>query len=526
MRAIIYLYLTIIKNKILYLRKKPAYLLLYGIILLSVVGIIISSAFTKKEILVGTSYSDIRILYGIIAGLASLFLYSFISTGLSTGSTLFSMEDVGILFPSPISSKKILIYGLVKQMGTTLFSAFFILYQGYNLKKHFGLGYSSLFNIVLIYAILLFWFQLLSISIYIFSNGNPARKNIVKGFAVGFLGIILLFFYISYLKNDGIIVDSILGLMDFLPFQFLPAIGWSVMFFNAFIQGKVIFIAISMLLFLLTTVLMISLFTNGDADYYEDVLNGTIFLNERTEAAKNGKTVFKKVKVKGSKTGLKNGKGSSAIFYKNVLEKSRSSRFIFVDFYTVFATVGSGFAAKMIHSPDFLYIILGVLIYVQFFMATMGSLSKELKLHYIYLIPEKSIKKIFSASITSMIKPFADAIFIFTAVGIFSETSFLLNLFLGLAYGFSGAIFVSYFVLLRRIFGGTPNKIVSSIVGIVLLLIILSPGIGTSVVAVMMLPPTLTFLGTLPFTLCCALITLIVFLLCGNLLDKSEFGNG
>ncbi len=525
MKALGYLLITTFKNRILNLKKKPAYLILYGIIALSVLGMFISYSQMGSQIKNYRTYTDIRILYAIIAGVGLLFLFSFVSTGLSTGSTLFNMADVGLLFVSPISSKKILIYGLIKQMATTFITAIFILFQVNTIKQSFGLDMGSILNIFLIYAIILFFGQLMSIAVYIFTNGQPRRKMLIKSILYGSIALLLGAVYVLHLTHGGSILNNVMELMDSRPFHFLPVSGWAVMFIKATIEGRLIFIIVSLSLFLVTSIAMISLFTTGDADYYEDVLNSTEIVYSRLQDAKDGKKVFntKKVKVKEEQTGLKGGKGSSTFYYKHLLEKKRTSRFLFIDTYTIFASIGAAILCRYINKDFSVYIILGILVYFQFFLTILGKLSNELTKPYIYLIPEKSMTKVLAASITTLLKPCVDAIIIFTVVCIFSRTSPLLNLFLALAYASSGAIFVSYTLLCQRIFGGQPNKLISSMLGITLFMVILSPGIGASITAILLLPKTLTFLGTLPFTLCCVGITIFVFIVCGDLLDKAEY---
>jgi len=222
-------------------------------------------------------------------------------------------------------------------------------------------------------------------------------------------------------------------------------------------------------------------------------------------------------------TGLRGGKGVSAIFYKHMLEKKRSSRFLFVDTYTVLAAAGAGIAAYLMDMEFSVYIILGILVYIQFFMTILGRLADELSKPFLYMIPEKSIRKVAAASLTTLIKPCIDAVIIFTVVCILSGTSPLLNLFLALAYASSGAIFVSYTLLCQRVFGGQPNKLISAGLGLSLFMIVMAPGLGTSVAATLMLPAQFKFLGTFPFTFCCIVISIFIFVVCGDLLDKSEY---
>lgn len=523
MKGLGYLFLTIAKNKILSLRKKPALLILYVIVIVSIIFTFI--AYKKSPTSFGySSYLDIRYLYAIIAGIGLLFVFSFIETGLSNGSTLFTMADVGLLFVAPISSKKILLYGLIKQMGTTMFTAVFILYQTFNLRKSFGLSFGDILNIFIIYAIILFFCQLLSMAIYVYSNGNLLRKKVIRMIFIGLIVILVAGVFFLQSQNGGTLIGNVLQLIDLKLFRIVPVAGWAVMFFSATMEGNMVFTIISLSLFLLSSILIIMLFTHGEADYYEDVLHSTEVNYAKLQDAKDGKRISytKKVKVKEQLTGINKGTGYIVIFYKHMLEAKRTNRFAFVDKYTILASIGAAIACKNIDSPN--YIILCFLIYIQFFMAMLGKLNMELSKPYIYMIPEKSVKKVFAASMTTLLKPMVDAVIIFSIVCIVSKTSPLLNLFLALAYASSGCFFVSFSLLCQRLLGGQPNKIIASIAGFSFFLVLLGPGIGISIAAIMFLPASITFLGTLPYTLSGILITIIVFVVCGDLLDKSELG--
>lgn len=525
MKALVYLLLTTLKNRILSLRKKPAMLILYLIMILGITAIIIAANLGDKEQVATPNFADIRILYGITSGVALLFLFSFISTGLSTGSTLFTMADVGLLFVSPITSRRILVYGLIKQLGTTFLSAIFILYQVGTIKASFGLKASSIFSIFIIYAIMIFFCQLMSIAIYIFTNGNQKRKKAVQSIFYGVLGLLALWIYFEYTKQTGSILSAVLNIIDNKIFQYIPVTGWATMFMKASIEGNLLYIGISLLLFLVAGSILITLFTSGDADYYEDVLTSTEITFNRLQDAKEGKmnTIKRKVKVKEKLTGINRGKGTSAIFYKHLCEKRRTSRLLFIDTYTILAAGGSGILMYFMKDKNSVYMILGILVYIQFFFTILGKLTVELTKPYIYMIPEKSIKKVLAASITTLLKPCIDGAIIFTVVCIISRTSPLLNLFLALAYASSGAIFVGYALLCQRIFGSQPNKLISGMLGLTLFMVVIAPGVGASVAAIFLLPESLIFLGTFPFTFCCIAITILIFATCGNLLDKAEY---
>lgn len=523
MRGLIYLILTIMKNRVLSLKKKPGILIAYIICALSFIGILVLSLSDGDNSASLSDFADIRILYGIIAGLGLVLLYTFISTGLSTGGTLFTMSDVSLLFTAPISPVTILIYGLVKQLGTTFLASILILFQYSNLKTSFNISGPGMFSVFFIYATISFLGQLLSIAVYVYTNGNPKRKSLIRNILyLIFIGV-GAFIFLKYRAN-GNILESLLNVVDSRIFHIIPLAGWATMFIKASMEKDLLFLIIGIGLFVLASIFIILMITAGEADYYEDVLLSTEVAYNKLQVAKEGKIAGskKKVKIRKNEVGIGKGNGADTLFYKHLLEMKRSSRFMFFDSYTLLVTIGAGIFSYFMKEEYSGYIILGTLVYILFFFTIMGRLTIELTKPFIYMMPDKSMKKIFAASLTNIIKPFIDGLIIFFVVCLIGKTSPLLNLFFALAYGCSGLLFISFTILSQRFLGGQLNKFIVFMFEIILLMLILAPGLIASVMAVLSLPETFTFLGTLPYSLWCLFISVIVFLICGNLLDKTE----
>jgi hypothetical protein len=412
-------------------------------------------------------------------------------------------------------------------MGKALLAALFILYQVGNLKVQFGYGMKEIWALFIIYAVLVLFSQLVSIGIYIYSNGNAYRKNIVKTILYVSMGAIILAGYTLQQTQHVGIMEAVFRLVDSKWFGYVPVAGWATMFFKGIADGVLASVFISLALFIGISILVISLLTIGPADYYEDVLISTEVTFNKLHAAKEGRSIpskgTKKIKVRDEDEGILKGKGAMTIAYKHILEMKRSSRFIFIDGYTIFAAIGVGIAGYNFKSTEAAYGILAVTIYLQFFLTLFGRLKSELIKPYIYLIPEKSIKKVFAASVTSMMKPCIDAVIIFAVLAAIRGADPFTCIFLALAYAASGAVFTGLTILYQRVLGGQPNRLVQMLIGMTLLLVVMAPAIISSVAAAYLLPDYLEFLCTLPYTIFCVLFTLIMFLTCGNLIEKSEY---
>lgn len=526
MKALTYLIIIQLKNRLIQLKKKPALLILYIFIAAMLVLVFFASFMMDRE---GRemNFADERIMLLILGALGVLFLGSYVSTGLSTGSTLFSMPDVGLLFVAPISSKKILFYGLVSTLGKTILTSTFILFQVSTLKSSFGYGAKELFALIFIYVMMLVFGQLLAIATYMFSSVNSRRRSIIHASIYVFLGLLLIVYLLIWRSEDIGWFQAFLKMIDSRAFRFIPMGGWAIMFFSGVSSGSILDIVISLALFILFSTIFIIFLTSGKADYYEDVLQSTETTYQKLTAAREGKTVShtnKKIKFRDNDKGILKGKGAITIAYKNFLEMKRKSRFIFVDGLTIFITIAVAIAGYNLRGKEgSSFGVLGMLLYIQFFITAFGPLKFELTKPHIYMIPEKSIKKVFAASVTSMIKPIVDSVFIFTALGIIGQVNIMQCIFLALSYSACNILYVGITILYQRVLGGQPNMIAKAFVGIGLILLLLGPPILVSVFVGFMLPKGLLFLATLPFIICCLLFTFVIFLTCGNLLDRADF---
>lgn len=527
MKALVYLFVTQIKNRILSLRKKPGLMVLYGFVALIVIGsIIITIVSGNQQITIENV--DYRVLFIFLSGFGLLYLYTFTYSGLSTGSSFFTMADVGLLFVAPISPKKVLIYGLINAIGKTVFASIFIFYQIPNLKKMFGFGFTELFALFFIYVAMIMFCQILSIGVYIFSNGNQKRKTIVKTILYIIISVLIIAVYLIVNKENVGVFDAIKLMLDSKWFGFMPVLGWTVMFFKGVIAGSMIEIIVSLVLYLGIGFILVSLLTTNDADYYEDVLHSTEVTYQRLLDYKEGRAVSsntnRKIKVKNEEKGLLKGKGATVIVYKHLLEMKRSSRFIFIDLQTIIIAIGVAIAGYSIQIEGGYYIILAIVIYLQYFVNVFGRIKLELIKPYIYLVPDSSFKKILAASASSIIKPCIDSIFIFSALALVGGAGILDCIFMAIAYSCSGAMFVSLTVVYQRVLGGQPSRVAQVILGLFIMVVVIAPAVVASVLfKILLLPEYLGFLATLPYSIICLIFALIMFISCSNILDNAEY---
>ena len=211
------------KNRLLALFRHPGKLVVYILLVVLLVNSVISTALTPQADLGG--FLDLRILHGAYLGVLLLFTVPILLNALQKGTTFFGMSDVNLLFVSPISPKKILAYGLMKQMGRTLLMMFFFLFYGAMMAQTFGIVWTDTLALVVGAAVTLFSVQVLSLLLYNFTNGNPARVRTAKAILYVYLaaiaGIILLEF-----TEGGSNMEALLAAVSSPKLEYLPLLGW------------------------------------------------------------------------------------------------------------------------------------------------------------------------------------------------------------------------------------------------------------------------------------------------------------
>lgn len=531
MKALSYLIIISIKNRILELKKKPAMLVLYIIVGLLIIGGVISSLNLNKNTnpeITNLSYK-LNIFYIIVLVCTAFILLFNMFAGLENGATLFDMADVNHVFVAPISPMKILFYGIIKQLGKVFLSSIFIFYQIGNLKGSLDFGFSEIIFLFILMIIISFISQLLAMSVYIFSNGNESRKQKIKT-GLLFIGVIILIYaYIQVKLSEEVFYIAILKMMESRFIQYIPLVGWSLMLMKAVIEGNALLIFISIGLYIIFSILLVIFIAVGDRDYYEDVLVSTEITHDVLKAVKEkdfsrrNPNQQKKIKVKERVMGIHKGQGAWTIFYKQILEMRRLSKIAWLDSFTIILAIIITGLSYYIDFEYLSYIILGTLLYIQFIFSMIAGINLEISSHYIFLIPDKSYKKIIAIILKPIVKAFLDGLIFFAILVIMGRENIITAILLLLAYSVSVGLFQALFILYQRLLKGQPNIIVRILISIIIIVTVFIPILIGTIILVFVLPKNLMFLSLLPFILVSLLVIVIIISTCRNLFDKTEY---
>lgn len=526
--ALTYLTATKLKNQLKSILKSPAHLI-YGVVMIAVLVFMAFSGNSMQEDL-----SELRPrqeLIFIIMGFFTIMFVTVFMQAYSNGSSMFTLSDVNLLFPSPIRATKVLFYGLFRQLGTSILLGVFLLFQYSWLNGLYGIHYVELVLIILGYAMTIFLAQFTAMALFVYTSDNLGAQRIVRIVAYGLVLVLLLSAIASILPSfDG------KDFMQLLPkatefftnpiVLVFPVSGWISGIFLGLVTGNYLFCALYGLLIVLCAVLLAILIIRSKKNFYEDVIKAAETSQSAINAKKEGQigeVVGKNVKV--GKVGLGKGRGASAIFYKHMLENRRSGLFFISNLSLIF--IACAIAAAFFMKEAGMIAIFSMATYMQIFSVMLGRFTRELSKPYIYLIPESPLKKLLYAIAESMLTSFFEALIMFIPVGLIVGAG-VPDIVLCIVARMSFALlFTSANIVLERVFGGVRSKGLVMFFFILVTLLMVVPGI---VAAVLVSFSGITFFseyGLVLLTIAAAnlFVSLLVLYLCRNLLQYAELNN-
>ncbi|QSX06605.1 putative ABC exporter domain-containing protein [Sedimentibacter sp. zth1] len=465
--------MTRIKNMIKDCKKHPSRLILLLFFIAMMVIVIIGAYSSPTEV---NELRDINEIFAIVFAFYGFLFCTTIMIGFSSGASFFKMADINLLFQTPISTKRILIYGLFRQLGTSIWVGFFIFFQYSILHNTYGINFLGLLSIFIGYCLIFFCSQLTAMAIYSYTCNDDKKKKILKSVIIGVLSIILLYIFKDLFFTSTNKLQAIVSSVNAKWLNFIPIIGWLKAFVVGIISGDIIYLIGGILATLAYVALFVYIVSTMNSDYYEDVLQATEVSYSAITAAKEGKIKETPHKVKTGKTGLKRGNGSNVFFYKHMLEDRRSGIFLLDRNSLIFIVVciGFGFFTKESGSilPAFAFAT-----YMQLLTSSLGRWVRELIYPYIYLIPDNAFKKLICITKENMLKIVLEAILIFVPLGIILNASALDVLACILARIGFGMLFMAGNILIERLFGQIVNKTLIIFLYFIVMIVLMLPGV-------------------------------------------------
>lgn len=536
--ALGYLTATKLKNQVKDLAHSPAKLV-YAVVM---VALLVFSVMGRS----GQELDEPQPMYQLTAMLTLFYGFMFLlilgTGGNSAKTPMFTLSDVTLLFPAPLHPNRVLIYGLMRQLGLSLVMALVLVFQYGWLKVLFGITWAHMALIILGFAICIFLAAFCSMAIYTRTSGKENAVTVLR--TCIYAGVVLYLAGLAYACRGALLpllsggqdymgaVESCAGFLSSFPGLLFPVAGWAAAIIGGLLSGDMGLVLAGAVLCLALVAVLAVLVVTCKNNYYEDVLETAELAQSNVTAQKEGKVnevVPKNVKV--GKTGLHKGWGASALYYKHRIENRRSGVFILSNMSLIFVAIILFCSFIMGRSMDGdvgagLIATFSIATYMQIFSESMGRFNRELIKPYIYLMPEPPLKKLLYAIKETLLADVVEAVVIFVPAGLLVGAG-AVDIVLCIVARISFALlFTAGNVLVERVFGTVSSKALILFFYFVALLVMALPGVAVGAVLMAVLPEGFGFAGLfLGMTAVNVPISILVMYLCRNLLQYAELNN-
>lgn len=521
--------LWILRNNILEIKDDPKRLIIYSLYIFWIGSLIFKSISSIKRGNLGKNPLNLNESYisAIYFSLITIILFYNIIKGMNKSSTFFSMGDVHMLFPSPISSNKILLYSMIRKTILNFFMYGLIVIAFLPTianSVEIDLTYLPFLYLGFISFIL----TIEPLNFMLFTITSKYRNKVIVKILV-YLSIVLFILYImiSALGKGNLLSNIIIALNnDYL--NYIPIVGWSRSSFIIPIEGMTTYRLISTVSMFLFIIVCVSLSYIFAGDYYEDVIKTT----EKKESKRRKKRGIDKQDnplkffTKKGKINVKiTGKGSKALMWKNKVEYKRTDihqYFSILSLMFLIMGIMTGYFTRNIENNIPIYIITSVLAYVIFIFSATMSRSNELSKPYIYLIPGTYISKILYLNSVDFIRMVINGGLFYIPFIFFSNIS-IINLIILWIFivSFYSLNIISNF-LVRIVFPNSlDQKTLFPIFFILQLILLIIPGFIIGMILLAILNNTIgIFMG---FSVSNIILTIIVIFMSDSLFQKLEW---
>lgn len=317
------------------------------------------------------------------------------------GTSIFTMPDVNLLFPSPKKPQSVLLFKVILQMGLIIVSSIYLVFQLPNLVLNLGLSLPVAISILAIWLLIAAVGKLFSVLTYTLTATYINLRKYIRPFVIVVLLMLMCIYGFTFVTKGLSPLDTAKLLFSSKGFGYIPIWGWITALTGYCLNSQWGLAIVFFILNILGILVLVYGIWNLKADFYEDALTSTTLMSEKLEAAKAGMVAKKRSKKLKIETDFENkdmfGNGPQVFFRKVVYNRARFAKFGFLTStattYLLFYILMGVLDIKVLHSNSLL--IAGLLMSLFVFFRNYGNpLVHECEVNFIYLVPESPYKKV------------------------------------------------------------------------------------------------------------------------------------
>lgn len=471
------------------------------------------------------------IVIGILILIVCISLYKAVE---KYNPTQFTISDVNYLFPSPINSRTLYVFAMVRNsfINTVRIFISLIIYWVVGLSYFMPKNSRAIYVIIAFFLISVF-LQTTTYLIYFLSIRFKIGK-IIRIAVKAFILFIIIYLIWNLFKNNNNLLSALVSTLNGKIFSNIPVIGWAKdMIISPVTQGAPPNFQTFKLF--ITTVIVGFFSVYFAQDYYEEASTSTEYRVKIKEALKNKNGEAEKLLEERNKKSKKDKrintsvggefKGPGAFIWKQALIAKRKKGTVFFSWFNVLAfaaAVGIGYLLRNETVGGFVGMYVGAYFGILLVLPTILSpLKEEMKKQYIFLLPGRAKYKILSVYSILFINSLINCILgtfpilIFARKISFIEVFALLILIITTVYLVLLAVLI--FTLIMPAYDDGKNAMFIYILNI----IIFSPSIVTAVITGIFFTKAV-YVILLSFSISSIIIIILLIILSDWLFSKLE----
>ncbi len=335
-------------------------------------------------------------------------------TGEKSGSGIFQMADVNLLFQAPMKPQSVLLFRLIFKMSALVAAGLYLVFQIPNLHMNMGVPLGACIAILAVWGLTLITGQLLSVLVYTITATHIRLRKYVTPAVLVLCAALALSFATHWQRAGGDILNSAFAFFNGKAAIWIPVWGWIKGVIDFSLAGNYPAAWGLGVLCVGVIVLLIVVIWRIRADFYEDAMAKSEETAAALAQAKEKGSVAKRKKDRSERlkrNGKIGGSGASTLFYKNMYNRKRFSRFGLLTntmLVYLFAALLTVFVMEKTHTSGGMYWVIAVLGVIAYFRALGSPLAAELKTSFFVTLPAGVYEKFWWTILSGSMACFLD----------------------------------------------------------------------------------------------------------------------
>lgn len=317
-----------------------------------------------------------------------------------SGSSIFQMADVNLLFQAPLSPQAVLLFRLIMQAGTSLLATLYLLFQLPNMILNLGVGIGVALAILGAWFLLLVYQKLISVLLYTVCSTKEVLKKRLRPTLYLLLGVIGVSFVLFTGQYEGDYFAAACAFFNAPVTRYIPVWGWLKAMVACALTGNARGLVLSVAALLLFGVLLVLIIRRQKADFYEEAMARSEETAALREAQQNA-SMKRRKKDRGEhlkRNGFARGSGATVYFHKALYNRFRFAHFrVFTKTSITYLMTALGLSALMVFALDaaFFPAVALTLAGLSFYRALGNPIAADIAQEHFFLVPDSAHRKVF-----------------------------------------------------------------------------------------------------------------------------------